>query len=110
MVRLAPRRHKMLTAELIKRFKQVGSQEHIDMDEKLVICKYFNPYGRGTWLATEFDPETRLFFGYADLGFGEWGYFSLDELEQTGIRVGGCLLPLERDCYFSEKKFKEVKV
>lgn len=110
MAKLAPRHHKLMTKELLKRFAQVGRQESVPFEDKLVIAKYFNPYGRWTYYATEFDPETRCFFGYADgVDFPEWGYTSLDEIEQTGIRVAGYLLPLERDCFFQECKFSEVK-
>ena len=45
---------KLLTEELLKRFETVGSQEHIN--NPLVIAKFFNPTGSGTWLATEYNP------------------------------------------------------
>jgi len=91
---------KLLTKELEARFKEVGSQENVK--DPIVIAKFFNPTGSGTWFATEYDPENRLFFGYVSL-FGdyndEWGEFSLDELEQTTVRMG---LGIERDLYFDE--------
>ena len=72
---------KLVTKELEKRFKQVGSQQEVA--DPIVICKFFNPTGIGTWLATEYDPTTQTFYGYASL-FGdyndEWGSFSLGEL------------------------------
>ena len=51
----------LLTTDLIERFAEVGMQESLDA---LVICKFFDPCGSGTWYATEYDPEPRLFFGY----------------------------------------------
>jgi len=74
----------LLSKELEARFKKVGSQE--DCKDPIVIARFFNPTGSGTWYATEYDPEERIFFGYVSI-FGdwndEWGNFSLDELEST---------------------------
>ena len=84
----------------------VGSQE--DIKDPLVIAKYFNPTGAGTWYATEYNPEERLFFGYVSI-FGdwndEWGYFSLDELEGFKGQFG---LGIERDLFFVEKRASRV--
>jgi hypothetical protein len=97
---------KLMTKELEKRFAQIGSQA--DEKDPLVIAKYFNPTGAGTWYATEYNPETRLFFGYVSI-FGdwndEWGSFSLDELENYRGRFG---LGIERDLYFQEQKSSQV--
>src|ERR1035437_4620785 len=97
---------KLLTKELLNRFKEVGSQEEVK--DPIVICKFFNATGRGYWFATEYDPETKLFFGYVSL-FGdfndEWGDFSLEELESIK-GFGG--LGIERDLYFTEKPSSEV--
>lgn len=97
---------KLMTKELEKRFAEVGSQE--DVKDPIIVAKYFNPTGAGTWYATEYDPAERLFFGYASI-FGdwndEWGYFSLDELESYKGRFG---LGIERDFYFEETKASEI--
>lgn len=97
---------KLLTKELIERFKEVGSQEHTK--DPIVIAKYFNPTGAGTWYATEYDPETRIFFGYVSI-FGdmndEWGTFSLDELESFKGRFG---LGIERDLYCGEFPISKI--
>jgi hypothetical protein len=47
----------LMTKQLLKRFTQVGRQEHAK--DPIVIAKFFNPTGAGTWYATEYDPETR---------------------------------------------------
>lgn len=101
---------KLLTKEILKRFAEVGRQEDVEIKDKIVVCKFFNPTGAGTWLATEYDPESRVFFGWVTLGMGpecdEWGYFSLDELES--IRgFGG--LGIERDRFFKEQKFGDTQ-
>lgn len=97
---------KLMTKTLEKRFAEVGSQEK-DQDP-LIIAKYFNPTGAGTWYATEYHPKSRLFFGYVSI-FGdwndEWGYFSLDELESFTSQFG---LGIERDLYFKEKRASKI--
>ncbi len=91
---------KLMTKELERRFAQVGSQENVK--DPLIIVKFFNPTGAGTWYATEYDPEMRTFFGYVSIfgdGNDEWGSFSLNELEAYQGRFG---LGIERDLYFEE--------
>ena len=96
----------LLTKTLLKRFAEVGRQENV-MDP-VIVAKFFNPIGAGTWYATEYDPESRTFFGFVSI-FGdwndEWGYFSLSELESYRGRFG---LGIERDLYFGEKRISEV--
>lgn len=96
----------LLTKSLLKRFAEVGRQENI-MDP-IVVAKFFNPTGAGTWYATEYDQECKMFFGFVSI-FGdwndEWGYFSLAELESYRGRFG---LGIERDLYFGEKRISEV--
>ena len=97
---------KLLTKEILKRFAKVGRQEHVK--DPIVIAKFFNPQGAGTWLATEYDPVDKIFFGYASI-FGdhndEWGSFSLEEFENFKGRFG---LGIERDLHFKETKSSEA--
>ena len=97
---------KLLTKELEQRFAKIGSQENVK--DPLIIAKFFNPAGAGTWYATEYNPQERIFFGYASI-FGdwndEWGYFSLDELQSFKGTFG---LGIERDLYFEEKHASQV--
>jgi Protein of unknown function (DUF2958) len=96
----------LLNKELVKRFEKVGRQK--DSKDPIVIAKFFNPIGAGTWYATEYDPEDKVFFGYVSI-FGdwndEWGSFSLDELQTYRGKFG---LGIERDLYFDEKLISEV--
>ena len=91
---------KLITKELEERFGQIGSQEEVN--DPIVIAKFFYPAGAGTWFATEYDPKDKIFFGYVSL-FGdycdEWGSFSLEELESFKGPFG---LGIERDLYFKE--------
>lgn len=98
----------LLNDILLKRFAEVGRQDEVE--DPAVIAHFFNPAGVGDWYATEFYPEDRSFFGYVSI-FGdhndEWGYFALSELESHkgvfGIRI-------ERDLYWQEKPFSQVRV
>ena len=56
---------KLLTKELEKAFEKVGCQD--DVADPLVVAKFFNPTGGGTWLAMEYWPEGKVFFGYVSL-------------------------------------------
>ena len=88
---------KLLTKELEKRFAEVGSQRA--KNSPIVIAKFFNPTGAGTWYATDYYPEEKLFFGYVSIFEDyndEWGYFSLAELQDFVGRLG---LGIERDLY-----------
>lgn len=100
---------KLMTKELEKRFAKVGRQEDVAFEDKVIIAKYFNPSGAGTWYATEYEPEDRMFFGYVSI-FGdhndEWGSFSLAELESLKTPPFG--LGIERDLHFGEQIFGEV--
>ena len=96
---------KLLTKELTEQFNKIGHQKGAD---PLIVAKFFNPCGAGTWYATEYIPEEKLFFGYVSL-FGdyndEWGYFSLDELEHVKLPYG---LKIERDLYFVPTRASKV--
>ena len=93
---------KLMTKALEKRFAKIGRQEG-DKDP-VVVAKYFNPVGAGTWWATEYDPEEKMFFGYVSIfedHNDEWGYFSLAELENIKGKFG---LGIERDLHCGERK------
>ena len=98
----------LLTNELIKRFAEVGSQEN--EKDPIVVAKFFNAGGRGTWYATEYNPNEKAFFGYVSI-FGdecdEWGYFALAELESFKGPFG---LGIERDLHCGEKRISEFKL
>ena len=57
-----------------------------------------------TWWASEYDPEEHLFFGLVEGFEREYGYFSLDELEE--IRGPGGLT-VERDLYWKPKPLRQ---
>jgi len=97
---------KLLTKEIEAKFKEIGSQEC--NPNPLIIVKFFNPTGAGTWYATEYNPETKMFFGYVSI-FGdhndEWGDFSLEKLENVKCGFG---LGIERDLHFGYQNINSV--
>lgn len=99
---------KLLTEELEKRFAEVGRQE--GDKNPIVIAKFFNPIGAGSWFCTEYNPEEKIFFGYASIfgdGCDEWGSISLSELEEFRGYMG---LGIERDLYCGERRISEFNI
>ena len=98
----------MLTKENEKNLPALYAEEDTPTNDKMVWVKYFQPWGKSwTWYATEWSPTERVFFGYVDGDFPEWGYFSLDELESIRGPFG---LKIERDMHFKPKKFGEINL
>jgi hypothetical protein len=108
---------KLMTKELEKKFARIGNQS--ESDNPIVVAKFFFPAGAATWWATEYDPETKIFFGYVTgLGFDEWGYFLLEELQNSKIPVpvsihegdrvtnGKIPVQIERDLHFESKPIR----
>ena len=91
---------KLLTKELREKFPSLYSTDDKDPKNILVIAKFFNPAGSGTWYATEYDGKD-TFFGLANIHVPELGYFSLSELESLRLGPGGWLT-IERDLYIGE--------
>lgn len=101
---------KLITKELEERLQRfpMRSQEGLGKDA-IVVVKYFNPYGAGTWLITEAEKQEDgdwLFFGYCHIFEWEWGYVTLSDLQRSGLPFG---LTLERDLYIGENaKVKDL--
>lgn len=66
----------------------LDSTESTPFAEKTIQTRLFALGSAATWLIAEYDPEERIAFGYADLfgqgsaGGAEWGYVSIEELEE----------------------------
>ena len=91
---------KLLTDEIKKAFEKhpLYSQEGKGMDS-VVIVKYFNPVGSGTWIITEAEKQLDgdwLLFGYCHISCWEWGCVSLNELKSIRLPFG---LTIEQDVY-----------
>jgi len=95
---------KLLTKEILKDFAKTGSQEGIENPR--IIVKFFGG-GSYSFFATEYNPETKTFFGFTKgLDEQEWGYTSLAELESVKFAFG---MGIERDMYFENKYINDIK-
>jgi hypothetical protein len=65
--------------------------------DHIPVVKFFNPFGAGTWLATELDEDGDILFGLADLGYPELGSWSLSEMAAIRLPFG---MGIERDLHF----------
>jgi hypothetical protein len=98
---------KLLTKEIEAKLPKLYATEGTEAEEKIIVVKFFNPTGAGTWYAVEGerDGDDFRFFGLVDLHEREWGYFMLSELQEYRGRFG---LKIERDLYFNNVKAGEV--
>ena len=100
----------LLTDEIKELFKQypLYSQDGKGMDS-VVLVKYFNPCGAGTWLITEAEEQENgdwLLFGYCHIFCWEFGYLLLSELQNLKLPFG---LKIERDLYIPKNtKVKDL--
>ncbi len=98
----------LLPAELRAAIPALYSQEKVTMQEKTVHAKFFFPAAGWTWFVVEGKQEEGdyVFFGFV-VGFvEEWGYFTLNELENINVEH----LRVERDLHFKPGKFCDVMV
>ena len=96
---------KLLDRETEIVFEETGSQENVE--DPLVIAKFFNPAGAGTWYAIEYYPEEQIFYGFVSIhgdDCDEWGTFSLKELQTYKGSFG---LGIERDVHCGIKTLSE---
>lgn len=93
---------KLMTKEIQATLPNIGATGELEADKVKVLLKLFDPCGRFTYYATEFDPSEGLLFGYCVSPLGEdcdeLGYASLAEIES--IKVGN-FLRIERDIYWN---------
>lgn len=108
----------LMTPELEEKLKDYPLYSQDGKGDKAeVIIKYFNPVGAGTWYVLEGNKQESgdyLFFGYVELLEGEYGYFTLGELEsiQIPLRMNGKVVDtarIERDLYTELKTIGEMK-
>jgi hypothetical protein len=77
-----------------------------EMENQMIVAKFFNPAGAGTWYLMNMDPEDEDYcWGIVDLFEVEMGSFSKSELENFNGFLG---LGIERDLYFETINAKEL--
>ncbi len=97
---------RLLTDEQAENLPQLYSTENIPTKDKTVKIKFFTPDSNWSWYVVEYDKYEKVFFGFVNGHYPEWGYFSLEELEQTKGPLG---LHIERDIHFKEQPFGQIK-
>ena len=94
------------TQEELAQLPAFYSTENVPLKDKMIQMHFF--ICGCDWWAVEYDPESQTFFGFVifnnDLEMAEWGYFSLEELDQIRIKF----IQIDRDLYFSPRKAIEV--
>lgn len=95
-----------LHAELMKRCEGFPLYSQEAVGDPQVCAKLFFIAGSATWYVTEYNPETRIGFGYVT-GFAadEWGYFSISEMQATKF---ASICAFEVDLYFTPVKASAV--
>jgi hypothetical protein len=99
------RGHEFVKASMLENIPDLYSQENTPLADQIAHAHFFS--SNGDWYVTEVDKEEGLAFGHCDLGMGfpEWGYVSLIELEETRGRYG---VAVERDVHFQPKTAGEL--
>ena len=98
---------KLLTKAIENKLPKFYETEDIPEEEKIAQIKFFTTWNSWRWYGVEYNPDTRMFFGWVDGDFPEWGYFSLDEISQ--VRGGPFKMPIERDMWVTPKQMKDVE-
>ena len=95
------------TTDELSKIPGLYSSEHIPLKEKVIYMHFF--IGGCDWYAAEYDPQDKLFVGFAilndDLEMAEWGYFSLEELSDIKVKF----LEIDRDLHFTPNKAIDIK-
>ena len=101
------RGHEFVKASMLEDIPDLYAQEHTPLAEQTVHAHFFS--SNGDWYITEIDKDEGLAFGHCDLGMGfpEWGYVSLVELEEARGRYG---VAVERDTHFQPKTAGELGI
>ena len=100
-----PNGQQLDSAWLPEEIKQMLIDEYNRSEKEkigLALVKYFG--GPGTWWFSEYDPETDLFFGKAEIHFKEYGYVGRRELRETWVSR---FLWIERDFWFEPRPLEE---
>ena len=96
---------KLLPLEILDAMPRLGDCSQKKSEEITIPLKLFDAMGSATWFCYEYDPEARIFFCFANLGYdmnAELGTVSLDELLES-------VPMLERDFYWdTDTTLKQV--
>ncbi|WP_327393787.1 DUF2958 domain-containing protein (plasmid) [Streptomyces sp. NBC_01186] len=88
---------------ILSQIPPLYATEDVPLLDTEVHLHYFA--GGMDWYVAELDPESGLAFGWACITDGEWGYFTLPEIEE--LRIQG-LFVIERDLSFGKKRAGDI--
>jgi hypothetical protein len=96
------------TEKQLAKLPNLHATEGVPIEEKVVHMHFF--IGGCDWYVVEYDPNDRLFFGYAilneDYENAEWGYIPLDELVEIKVPPG---IEIDRDKWWKPTRAGEVE-
>jgi len=94
---------KLLTKKITEQAKEQYDKGS-DM-EQMVVAKYFNPIGNGTWYLMNLADDEDYAWGIVDLFAVEMGSFSMKELQGIELPLN---MGIERDKYFEPMPANEL--
>ena len=96
----------ILFTQEIEKLAQEQYQYGNDMEKQVIVAKFFNPVGVGTWYLMNQDPNDPDYcWGIVQLFEVEVGSFLKSELESVKLSFG---LGIERDIYFERVNAQEM--
>jgi len=94
---------KLLTKKITEQAK--GQYDKNSDMEQMVVAKFFNPIGNGTWYLMNMADDEDYAWGIVDLFAIEMGSFSIKELQSVQLPLG---MGIERDRYFEPMPASEL--
>ena len=95
------------SSEELSKIPALYSSESVSLKEKMIYMHFF--IGGCDWYAAEYQPEEKLFFGFAilnnDFECAEWGYFSLEELSSLKVEF----VEVDLDLHFTPVKAIDIE-
>ena len=90
------------TDQDLKKMPRLYATENTPAEDTMIYEHFF--LGGCDWYVAEYDPDERVFFGYAilndDLDNAQWGSISVDRLRQVRTRQG---IEVDRDPHSDER-------
>jgi len=95
--------YNLLPARIAKNIPKLG--ETLEQDDPVVHVKWFTASSSWTWYVIEFDPESRIAYGFVCGHEDEFGTFSLTEILELRRSLG---LTVERDLWFDSQPVSKI--
>jgi len=72
----------MIQIENLQNLPKLYDTEDTPEDEKILQIKFYDINSNWQWYLVEYNPNEKIAFGYVIGHEKEWGYFSLQELDE----------------------------